>query len=69
MLRKACGYFASMVAGELPGEPEVETPYSLEGVFEWPRDCPEQIERVIVAGGQDNRPSLDAGGALPAAGR
>jgi hypothetical protein len=41
-----------MVAGELPGEPEAVTPYSLADVYEWLRDCPEQIERaVILAGG------------------
>jgi hypothetical protein len=27
MLRKACGSFVLMVAGELPGDPEVEKPY------------------------------------------
>jgi hypothetical protein len=32
MLRKACGSFALMVAGELPGDPEVEKLFSLEGV-------------------------------------
>jgi len=39
-----------MRAGEKPGDPEVEEPYSLEGVFEWLRDCPEQIERTMVVG-------------------
>jgi hypothetical protein len=29
-----------MVAGELPGDPEVEKSISLEGAFEWLRDCP-----------------------------
>ena len=33
MLRKACGPFVLMKAGELPGDPEVEKPYSLEEVF------------------------------------
>jgi hypothetical protein len=47
MLRKACGSFVLMVAGELPGDPEVEKPYSLEGVFEWLRDCPDQIRRAV----------------------
>lgn len=46
MLRKACGSFALMVAGERPGDPEVEKPYSLADVFDWYRDCPEQIERA-----------------------
>ena len=35
MYRKACGSFVLMVAGELPGDLEVEKPYSLQGVFEW----------------------------------
>jgi hypothetical protein len=48
MLRKACGSFVLMVAGELPGDPEVEKSISLEGVFDWYRDCPEQIERAVV---------------------
>lgn len=46
MLRKACGSFVLMVAGELPGDPEVEKPYSLEGVFEWLREVPQQIRAV-----------------------
>ena len=33
MLRKAYGSFVLMKAGELPGDPEVEKPYSLEEVF------------------------------------
>jgi hypothetical protein len=44
----ACGSFALMKAGELPGDPEVEQPYSLEGVFEWLRDCPQQIRRAVA---------------------
>jgi len=48
MLRKACGSFALMVAGALPGDPEVEKLFSLDGVFEWYRDCPRQIKRAIV---------------------
>jgi hypothetical protein len=48
-----------MVAGELPGDPEVEKPYSHEGVFEWYQDCPEQIERaVIIGGGGEHRANL-----------
>jgi len=50
MLRKACGSFVLMRAGELPGDPEVDESYSLDGVFEWFRDCPEQITRVVIAG-------------------
>jgi hypothetical protein len=46
VLRKACGSFVVMVAGELPSDPEVEKSYSLEDVFGWYRDCPEQIERA-----------------------
>ncbi len=48
MLRKACGSFVLMVAGELPSDPEVEKPYSLEGIFGWYQDCPEQIVRAVV---------------------
>jgi hypothetical protein len=33
MLRKACGSFVLMRAGELPGDPEVEKSYSLSEVF------------------------------------
>jgi len=57
MLRKACGSFALMRAGELPGDPEVEEPYSLKGVFEWLRDCPEQIERAVILGETIDRSS------------
>jgi hypothetical protein len=39
-----------MKAGDKPGDPEVEQPYSLEGVFEWLQDCPEQIERAVIIG-------------------
>ncbi|WP_291842965.1 hypothetical protein [Bradyrhizobium sp.] len=51
MYRKADGTFVLMIAGELPGDPAVEKPYSLEGFFEWQRECPEQIEPVVVHGG------------------
>jgi hypothetical protein len=44
---KVCGSFALMVGGQLPGDPEVEQSVSLEGVFEWLRECPEQIERAV----------------------
>ena len=47
--RKACGSFVLMVAGELPGDHEVEESCSLEEVFGWFRDCPEQIERTGTA--------------------
>jgi hypothetical protein len=50
MLRKACGSFALMVAGELPGDAEVEQSFSLADVFDWYQDCPEQIERAVVRG-------------------
>jgi hypothetical protein len=48
LLRKACGSFALMVAGERPGDSEVEKPYSLEHVFEWLRELPRQIERTAI---------------------
>jgi hypothetical protein len=48
MRRKACGSFVLMKAGELPSDPEVEEAYSLEQVFEWLRECPQQIERAVV---------------------
>jgi hypothetical protein len=51
MLRTGERSFALMVAGELPGDPEVEKPISLAGAFDWLRDCPEQIERAVVTGG------------------
>jgi hypothetical protein len=50
-LRKACGSFVLMVAGELPGDPEVAEALSLAGVFDWYQDCPQQIERVVIIGG------------------
>jgi hypothetical protein len=52
MLRKACGSFVLMGAGELPGDPEVEEPYSLKEVFEWLQDFPFQIERAVIIGGK-----------------
>jgi hypothetical protein len=51
MLRKGERSFVLMVAGELPGDPEVELAYSLEEVFGWFRDCPQQIERAVIMGG------------------
>jgi hypothetical protein len=56
MLRKACGSFVLMRAGELPGDLEVEKAYSLEGVFGWYRDCPEQIERAVLSRSSLRRP-------------
>jgi hypothetical protein len=29
-------------------DPEVEERYSLEGVFDWLQECPEQIERTVI---------------------
>jgi len=43
-----------MVAGEKPGDSEVAKSISLAGVFGWLRDCPEQIERMVIAGGSRN---------------
>jgi hypothetical protein len=48
LLRTGERSFVLMVAGELPSDLEVEKPYSLEGVFDWYRDCPEQIERSVL---------------------
>ena len=45
---RSCGSFVLMVAGELPGDPEVEEPISLAGVFDWYRDCPWQIVRAVL---------------------
>jgi hypothetical protein len=47
MHRRARDSFVLMVAGDRPGDPEVELAYSLEDVFGWYRDCPEQIERAV----------------------
>jgi hypothetical protein len=52
MVRKACGCFVLIRAGELPGDPEVEKSYSLEDVFEWLREMPEQISRGVFTGAQ-----------------
>jgi hypothetical protein len=48
MYRKPDGSFVLMVAGELPGDPEVEKAYSLEEVFAWYQDCPWQIARAVI---------------------
>jgi hypothetical protein len=50
MLRKACGSFVLMKAGDKPDDPEVEEPFSLEEVFYWLQECPEQISRTTVRG-------------------
>jgi hypothetical protein len=39
---------ASRVISMKAGDPEVEESYSLEEVFEWLRDCPEQIVRTVL---------------------
>lgn len=39
---------AVRVAGELPGDPEIERTMSLEEVFAWLQDCPEQIEWTVI---------------------
>lgn len=48
MYRKSDEEFVLMVAGALPGDPAVEQSFSLEGVFEWLRECSEQIERTVI---------------------
>jgi hypothetical protein len=45
----ACGSFVLMQAGDKPGDPEVTKSLSLEEVFDWLRDCPQQIERAVIA--------------------
>jgi hypothetical protein len=49
MYRTPCGSFMLMAAGEKLGDPEVETPYSLQAVYCWLQDLPWQIERTVVA--------------------
>jgi hypothetical protein len=49
LLRTGERSFVLMVAGEKPGDPEVEQPYSLKGVFDWYQDCPQQIEREVIS--------------------
>jgi hypothetical protein len=51
MFRTGERSFVLIVAGEKPGDPEVEEPYSLDRVFEWLRELPEQIERAIFRNG------------------
>jgi hypothetical protein len=52
MVRKPCGSFYLVEGPGIRPEHrrEVVTPFSLEGVFEWLRDCPWQIERTVVNG-------------------
>ena len=50
LLRTGERSFVLMVAGELPGDPEVEKTFSLAGVFDWYRDCPEQIKHAVIIG-------------------
>jgi hypothetical protein len=47
LLRTGERSFVLMVAGELPGDPEVATPISLADVFAWYQDCPQQIVRGL----------------------
>lgn len=51
MVRKPCGSFYLIEGPGRPGEPEVVTPYSLQAVYDWLQDLPEQIERAVVSGG------------------
>jgi hypothetical protein len=54
LLRMGERSFVLMVAGEKPGDPEIAKPISLDDVFEWYRDCPEQIEREVIKGADDS---------------
>lgn len=48
MMRKPCGAFYLIEGPGRPGEAEVVTPYSLQGVYSWLQDLPWQIERAVV---------------------
>jgi hypothetical protein len=48
LLRTRERSFVLMVAGETPGDPEVEKSLSLAGVFDWYQDCPQQIVRAVL---------------------
>lgn len=48
MYRKSDEEFVLMVAGPLPGDPVVEESFSLAGVFDWLRECPQQIEKAVI---------------------
>jgi hypothetical protein len=50
MVRKQCGSFFLIEGPGRPGESEVVTPYSLQAVYRWLQDLPEQIERTVVCG-------------------
>jgi hypothetical protein len=50
LLRTGERSFVLMVAGEMPGDPEVAKPISLTYAFEWLRELPEQIERTVIVG-------------------
>ena len=52
LLRTGERSFILIFAGEKPGDPEVEEPCSLEEVFDWLQDCPEQIARAVITGGR-----------------
>jgi hypothetical protein len=51
MVRKPCGQFYLIEGPDKPGGPEVVKPYSLQAVYDWYQDCPEQIERAVIMGG------------------
>jgi hypothetical protein len=50
LLRTGERSYVLMVAGELPGDPEIAKPISPAGVFDWYQDCPKQIERTVISG-------------------
>jgi hypothetical protein len=51
MMRTPDGKFYLIEGPGRPGEPEVVTPYSLQAVYHWLQDLPEQIERAVIMGG------------------
>ena len=50
LLRTGERSFVLMVAGELPGDPEVAKSLRIADVFDWYQDCPLQIERAAISG-------------------
>jgi len=48
MFRLPCGSFLLRQTSDMPGEPEVEESFSLEGVFEWLRELPWQIKKNVI---------------------
>ena len=58
LYRRSEREFALLIAGELPGDPPVEKSLSLSEVFEWLRECPEQIERTVISGGNGTDRSM-----------